>query len=164
MALITTSVIYLAPLIYLQNKEVIDRNLEQAGNVLSSQAKQAKDLTAQQTSKGFESLKQYTGDAAAKTQELVGSARQKIPLPAQFQSGTTQSSNTQSNNMQSNNNLSGSANGVRESDFPSAPRNNGLGANDFPSAPQNEFASAGQHTKPITRVPVDGEPYAASSS
>ncbi|EXJ57627.1 hypothetical protein A1O7_07976 [Cladophialophora yegresii CBS 114405] len=98
MALISTSFIFLAPLIYLENKEFIDAQLEHAGHVIGQQTNQIKDLTAQHTSKGLESVKQYTGTAAAKAQDLVGTARQKIPSPT---TGNTP---------------------VKENDFPSAPQ------------------------------------------
>jgi hypothetical protein len=98
MALIATSVIFLGPLIYIENKELIDGQLEHAGNVIGQQTSQIKDLTAQHTSKGLESMKQYTGTAAAKAQDLVGTARQKIPSPT-----TSKAS-------------------VQENDFPSAPK------------------------------------------
>jgi hypothetical protein len=72
-------VIYLAPLIYISNKEVIDGQLEHASNVVSAQTAQIKDIAGERTTKGFESVKQYTGDYAAKAQDLMGSARQKMP-------------------------------------------------------------------------------------
>ena len=98
MSLIATSVIFLGPLIYIENKELIDGQLEHAGNIIGQQTTQIKDLTAQHTSKGLESVKQYTGTAAAKAQDLVGTARQRIPSPT---TGKTP---------------------VKENDFPSAPK------------------------------------------
>jgi hypothetical protein len=98
MALIATSVVFLGPLIYLENKELIDAQLEHAGHIIGQQTSQIKDLTAQHTSKGLESMKQYTGTAAAKAQDLVGTARQKIPSPTIGKAP------------------------VKENDFPSAPQ------------------------------------------
>ncbi|KIW66277.1 hypothetical protein, variant [Phialophora macrospora] len=98
MALIATSVMFLAPLIYLENKEFIDAQLEHAGHVIGQQTSQIKDLTAQHTSKGLESMKQYTGTAAAKAQDFVGTARQKIPSPTIGKAP------------------------IKENDFPSAPK------------------------------------------
>lgn len=100
MALISTSIMFLAPLIYIENKEAIDAQLEHAGNIIGEQTHQIRELTAQHTSKGLESMKQYTGTAAAKAQDLVGSARQRIPSPT-----TTKAP-------------------VQENDFPSAPKTN----------------------------------------
>ncbi|KAJ9601912.1 hypothetical protein H2200_013582 [Cladophialophora chaetospira] len=98
MALIATSVIFLGPLIYIENKELIDGQLEHAGHIIGQQTNQIKDLTAQHTSKGLESVKQYTGTAAAKAQDLVGNARQRIPSPTTGKAP------------------------VKENDFPSAPK------------------------------------------
>jgi hypothetical protein len=81
MSLLFTCVIFLGPLVYLENQELIDAHLENASHVIGQQTSQIKDLTAQHTSKGLESMKQYTGTYAAKAQEMVGSARQKIPAP-----------------------------------------------------------------------------------
>ena len=82
MALISTCVIYLGPLIYVQNQEFIDEHITHAHHVIKEQASQVADLTAHHTSKGMESMKAYTGDYATKASEMVGTARQKIPLPA----------------------------------------------------------------------------------
>jgi hypothetical protein len=73
-------------LIYLKNKDVIDGQLEHASGVISAQTNQIKDIAGERTSKGFESMKQYTGDYAAKAQDLMGSARQKMPASAGGQS------------------------------------------------------------------------------
>jgi len=81
MSLLSTCVIFLGPLVYLENQELIDGHLQHAGHLIGEQTNQIKDLTAQHTSAGFESVKQYTGTYAAKAQEMVGSARQKIPSP-----------------------------------------------------------------------------------
>ncbi|KAK7887749.1 hypothetical protein LTR67_009652 [Exophiala xenobiotica] len=102
LSLLSTCVIFLGPLIYIENKEVIDAQLENAGNIIGHQTSQIKDLTAQHTSKGLETVKQYTGTATAKAQEMVGSARQKIPSPT-----TTTGSGKAP---------------VQEGDFPSAPK------------------------------------------
>jgi hypothetical protein len=53
--------------------------LEHASNVVSAQTAQIKDIAGERTSKGFESVKQYTGDYASKAQEVMENARQKIP-------------------------------------------------------------------------------------
>src|SRR5271156_2389034 len=105
MALLSTCVIFLTPLLYIKNKEFIDEHITHAHEVVSTQAAQVRDLTAEHTSKGLESVKAYTGDYAAKASELVGSARQKISLPAATKSEP-----------------------VRATDFPTAP------SSDLPSA------------------------------
>lgn len=101
LSLLSTCVIYLGPLVYIKNKETIDGQLEHATQVVSAQTAQIKDIAGQRTSQGFESVKQYTGDYAAKAQDLMGSARQKIPTTV----GRGQPKST-----------------VDESQFPSAPK------------------------------------------
>lgn len=98
LSLLFTIVIFLGPLIYLENKELIDAQIENAGNIIGHQTNQIKDLTAEHTSKGLETVKQYTGTATAKAQELVGTAKQKIPSPSTGKAP------------------------VKENDFPSAPK------------------------------------------
>ncbi len=53
--------------------------MEHASEVISAQTTQFKDIAGERTSKGLESVKHYTGEYAAKAQDLVGSARQKMP-------------------------------------------------------------------------------------
>jgi hypothetical protein len=103
MALLSTCVAFLAPLIYLENQELIDSQIEHASHVIGQQTSQIKDITAQHTSKGFDTVKQYTGTYTAKAQEAIGStgfgqSRQKIP---QVNTGNP---------------------AVNEGDFPSAPK------------------------------------------
>ncbi|KAL6246611.1 hypothetical protein RBB50_006849 [Rhinocladiella similis] len=98
LSLFFTCVVFLGPLVYIENKEVIDAQLQHAGEVIGHQTNQIKDLTAQHTSRGFETVKQYTGTATAKAQEAIGGARQRIPSPT-----TAKPS-------------------IKEGDFPSAPK------------------------------------------
>lgn len=102
MALLSTTVLYSVPLIYIQNREFIDGHLEHAGKLASQQASQVRDLASQHAGKSFETVKSYTGEYANKAGEMVGSARQKIPTPAQAV-GQTKST-------------------VKENDFPRAPK------------------------------------------
>lgn len=119
LSLISTCVIYLAPLIYIKNKHAIDQQLEHASGVISAQTSQIKDIAGERTSKGLESVKQYTGDYAAKAQDLMGSARQKMPATV----GGGQSKPA-----------------VKENEFPTAPKSepihekSDLGSTDGPVA------------------------------
>ncbi len=79
MALLSTTVIYLLPLVYIQNKEFIDGHLEHAGQVASQQASQVRDLAGHHAGKSYETVKGYTGEYANKAGDFVGTARQKIP-------------------------------------------------------------------------------------
>ena len=137
MALTATCVVFLAPLIYIQNKEFIDEHVTHASNVITEQASQVKDLTAQHTSNAFESVKGYTGDYASKASEMVGTARQKIPLPA-----TTK------------------VEPVRSTDFPTATtKTEPVRSADFPTAPNSDLPAATglDTTKPVIHEPVAHE-------
>ena len=123
LSLLSTCIIYLAPLIYITNKELIDGHVEHAHNVVSAQASQVKDLAGEHAGKGFESVKAYTGDYAAKASELVGSARQRIPSPTLGKSQPVGS--------------------VKQEDFPSAPKS------DFPSTAEHNMPEAGVGGEPI---------------
>lgn len=84
-ALFSTIVIFVGPLVYIENQQMIDAQLEHLGKVIGQQTTQIKDLTAEHTSKGLDTVKQYTGAYTAKAQDLVGNigaSRQKIPSPA----------------------------------------------------------------------------------
>ena len=96
MALLSTSVIFLAPLVYVMNKEFIDAHVENTGRIVSEQAQQVKSMAGEHAGKGYEAMKSYTGDYASKASELVGKSRQKIPMPQSM---------------------------VKERDFPAAPKN-----------------------------------------
>lgn len=79
MALLATSVIFLAPLVYVLNKEFIDGQVEYAGQVVNQQAQQVRDMAGQHAGKGLESVKSYAGEYAGAASDLLGKSRQKIP-------------------------------------------------------------------------------------
>ena len=88
LTLIGISSIFLGPLVYINNKEVIDSHVANAQEVVNTQANQVKDLAGQHTARYSETVKQYAGDYSAKAQEYIGSARGKSPdLPKK--SGST---------------------------------------------------------------------------
>lgn len=79
MALLGTSVVFLGPLIYVLNKDLIDENLQYAGNVVNEQAQQVRSIAGQHAGKGLESVKSYAGEYAGAASDLLGKSRQKIP-------------------------------------------------------------------------------------
>ncbi|KAI9804184.1 MAG: hypothetical protein M1825_001586 [Sarcosagium campestre] len=101
LTLIASSVTYLAPLIYIKNKEVIDAQIQNASSVVNQQATQLRDVAGQHTSRATNTVKSYAGDYGTKAQEYIGGARNRIPSG----SGNTTS-------------------GVQSSDFPKAPQSN----------------------------------------
>ena len=91
LSLIATSIIYLAPLIYISNKEVIDAQIANASDVMNAQAAQVKDLAGQHTAKATSTLKTYAGDYTAKAQGMIGNARGRssspeVPMKKEFSS------------------------------------------------------------------------------
>ncbi|QDS72984.1 hypothetical protein FKW77_008843 [Venturia effusa] len=100
LALISTLALYLGPLVYIQNKELIDAQLKNAGDIVSQQSKQIKDMAAQHTKGATDTISTYAGEYTKKAQEMVGQSRQKIPGI-----GTN-----------------GSTSATKTSDFPSVPK------------------------------------------
>ena len=81
LCLIGTNIVFLGPLIYLSNKELIDGQLEHAGNLASEQSKQFKDLAGHHVSRATESAKTYTSEYTSKASEYIGSARGRSTSP-----------------------------------------------------------------------------------
>jgi hypothetical protein len=77
LALTGTCILYLAPLIYINNQEFIDTQLDAANNMINDQTAQLKELAGQHTGKATESLRGYAGDYGAKAQELINQMRSK---------------------------------------------------------------------------------------
>jgi len=97
LTLLGTSVTFLAPLVYTQNKEFIDQHIDHAGNVINAQASQVRDLAAQHTNQATETIRSYAGEYTQKAQQMINDARGKA--------------------------TNGSAgNTVKNSDFPQAPK------------------------------------------
>jgi hypothetical protein len=116
LSLITTLAVYLGPLIYIQNKEVIDAHLKNAGEMVSQQATQIKDMAAQHTKGATDTISSYAGEYTKKAQDMVGQSRQKIPEVV----GTN-----------------GSTSATKTPDFPSVPKESPIADAQVP-APQPE--------------------------
>src|SRR5215469_16929240 len=69
LALIADSIVFLAPLVYVQNKELIDHHITIAGNTINDQANQMRELAAQHTGRATETMRQYTSEYSKKAQE-----------------------------------------------------------------------------------------------
>lgn len=81
LSLIGVSCIYLGPLIYMTNKDLIDDHVTNASNIVSSQATQVKDLAGHHTTRASETVKAYAGDYSAKAQDYIGNARGRSTSP-----------------------------------------------------------------------------------
>ncbi|MCJ1453276.1 hypothetical protein MMC28_003622 [Mycoblastus sanguinarius] len=112
LSLISVSCVFLGPLIYKNNKEFIDEHLQNASDVINTQANQVKDLAGHHTARASETVKSYAGDYSAKAQEYIGSARGRQTSP-------TSSKSTSNAPMKSE---PGSGPDYSPSDFPHAPK------------------------------------------
>jgi len=122
LTLISTSVLFLSPLIYKTNKEVIDHYIAQATEIVNQQSKQVRDLAAQQASRASETTKQYVGDYSHKAQELIGNARGRSTSPTTVKSEPAVKKESPS--------------AFKAEDFPTAPKEV------FPSAPKEVLQDA----------------------
>jgi Reticulon len=126
--LITDSILFLAPLIYLSNQEFIDEHLRNAGNRINEQTAQLKDMAAQHTGRATENMRQSASEYTHKFQELVGTAQHRVRQKT------------------------GGAPLVKSSDFPSAPQDEPA-----TSAPQIKSAPEPVHENQHEHEP-EGEP------
>ncbi|KAI4133724.1 MAG: hypothetical protein LQ338_000053 [Usnochroma carphineum] len=139
LSLIAVSLMYLAPLVYMSNKEIIDRNLENITNVINAQATQVKDLAGHHTSRATETVKAYAGDYTSKAQSYIGSARSpSSPKGAQAGPSSGAASGP------------GSAPAYQSSDFPHAPK-------------QEPVAGVTSHQEQYEKSPFGGQAEAVAS-
>ncbi|KAF3891625.1 Reticulon-like protein [Trichophyton interdigitale] len=74
LALIATCVAYLAPLVYITNKEFIDSQLGNAQEIVANQASHVKEMAETQTAQATHIVRQYVGEYRAKANGYIGSA------------------------------------------------------------------------------------------
>ncbi|KAF2227431.1 Reticulon-domain-containing protein [Elsinoe ampelina] len=122
-ALIGTSVVFFVPLVYIQNRELIDGHLNNASTMINQQATQVRDLAAQHTGRAGEVAKSTVSQYTAQVQDLIGQAKNKTSGTT---SGTTSTQPTASQPI---------SNGVKKEDFPTAPRAEPITSSEVPSDP-----------------------------
>ncbi|KAI1333077.1 Reticulon-domain-containing protein [Xylariaceae sp. FL0255] len=84
LGLIATTALFITPLIYTSNQELIDGQLQHASELLNSQTEQLRQVASKHTSQATEITKQYMGDYTAKAQSMIrGSSASPEPAPAQ---------------------------------------------------------------------------------
>lgn len=83
LALLSTTILFIAPLVYKTNKELIDAQLKNASDLVNAQTNQLKDVANKHTAHATEVTKQYMGDYSAKAQQLLGGHSAPNPVPAQ---------------------------------------------------------------------------------
>lgn len=79
LSLITVTIVYFAPLIYINNRETIDSQIKNVQQLINSQANQLKGLAEERTAHATGLMKQYVGEYSAKAQEYVGHRRPTSP-------------------------------------------------------------------------------------
>ncbi|XMA16431.1 hypothetical protein WAI453_009222 [Rhynchosporium graminicola] len=147
MSLIATSVLFLTPLIYKTNKQLIDENLARASSVINQQSQQVKHLASQQAARATETTKSFVGDYSAKAQEIIGSARGRSvsptasakPAKTEPFSSTASSKTTKVEPFNAKENVPSA---YKSEDFPAAPINSAYKVEDFPAAPVQDFKSS----------------------
>lgn len=125
-----TTVIYFAPLVYLQNKEFIDSHLEHASNLASEQATQLRDMASHHTNRALETTKQYTNEYTKVAGEYMGAAKQKT------QETMGQAQRQTQDAMGAAQKKTEETTGMKAGDFPNAP-SSGI-ASSFPDAPKRD--------------------------
>lgn len=81
LGLISTSVLFLAPLIYKTNKQFIDAQIETVTRIANEQAEQVKSIAGHHAAKATEATKGALGEFSGKAQELVANARGRSVSP-----------------------------------------------------------------------------------
>lgn len=74
LALIATSAVFLTPLIYTSNQELIDNQLQHASDIINEQATQIRSLVQKNTEQATQVTKEYLGDYTAKAQAIIKNA------------------------------------------------------------------------------------------
>lgn len=72
MCLIATSALFLIPLVYTSNQELIDHHVKNATEIVSQQTAQVKSLASHHASVAAETTKQFASEYTAKAQEMIG--------------------------------------------------------------------------------------------
>ena len=124
LALISTSVLFLSPLVYKTNKELIDHHLANAQKAVSEQTEQVKQLASHHAAHAAESTKSLVGDYSSKAQELIGNARGRSVSP-------TASAKPVKTEAQ-----------VKKENVPTSYK-----SEDFPAAPKEDFKTTVPETK-----------------
>lgn len=86
LAIIGTVIAFVAPLIYVSNKEIIDEQLKNASEAIDAQTAQVRNVAQKQVHQVATAGKQYAGDYSHKVQELIrgrGSPSKTVAVPKQ---------------------------------------------------------------------------------
>ncbi|KAI1497309.1 Reticulon-domain-containing protein [Biscogniauxia marginata] len=104
LALISTTILFFAPLVYATNKELIDHYVQEASAILNAQTEQLRKVANKHTAHATEITKQYMGNYTAKAQQIIrGQSASPEVAPKPTSQPTPQSN-------------------LKETDFPKAPK------------------------------------------
>lgn len=127
--------LYLTPLIYVQNRETIDELLDHTSHMVGQQTSQLKDLTAHHTSRATASVKSYAGEYSSKAQNYMGNKSPgSVNGTASSNSATGMSSSTSEEHTLKPSAVAGTAD---PQSLPTPP--GGAPPSSMPSVPQTEF-------------------------
>lgn len=138
MSLIATSVLFLAPLIYKTNQELIDHHLNNASNVINKQTVQVKNLASEHAARATENTKSLVGDYSAKAQDMISNVRGTSPSASAKPVKTDTKTSAKADLGLSKENVNSA---FASKDFPTAPKSNISTApkTEFPVAPTSDF-------------------------
>jgi hypothetical protein len=77
LALMFTTLIYTIPLVYVNNREVIDAQINNASTLINEQAEQVRTIAAEQTSHAAELAKSTANDLSNRASTLIGQAKSR---------------------------------------------------------------------------------------
>lgn len=141
--MIFTCITFLGPLIYVQNQEMIDSQVENVTHIVETQAHQLRDVTVQHTNQAMSTAKAYADEYTQKAQEYMGRRTSTVPTSNQATSSTsntassTQASSISAQSLSSDSAKLTKANAVADGpEFPVAPKQE-----PYPSAPATDPAA-----------------------
>jgi len=142
--------LFLTPLVYKTNKEIIDSQISQLSSILNQQTEQVKSLASHHASVAAETTKQYVGDYSAKAQEMIGRARSQSPV-ATKPTTTVPSAPVKTEKIEETKPSFTSANSAA----PAVPE---YKSTDFPAAPQEPFVKSTPIANEFITAPVVENP------
>lgn len=81
LSLIVVTIAYFGPLVYMNNKEVIDAHIEEAQSVVNTHANQLKNLVEERTTHATGVVKQYVDDYSNKASDFLTPAPRRSASP-----------------------------------------------------------------------------------
>jgi len=82
LTLLSTVIVFLTPLIYKTNKELIDSQIAHASAIVNQQTEQVKQLASHHAARAAETTKSYASDYSSKAQEIISNARGRSSSPS----------------------------------------------------------------------------------